>query len=418
MAAHGGSVAGTPGRVSSAVMQRRCAHWWLLGALVAACGPQPVDSPQRDAALPDATSFDAALPDAPGAADAAAPGLTRVRVHYDTGLGHRIVLRGDGAGLSWDSGQDCQWSDGNIWRCELAPADGVIEFKPLVDDATWARGTNWRVVAGTSTDIYPHFHATVGRLVRHAGFHSALLGNDRDLVVYLPPGYDENSAARYPLLVVHDGQNLFEPSESATGVAWELDAAVDALVAGAGITPMIIAGIANTGGDRLSEYTPTVDAELGGGAGATYLDFLVGEVRPALQAAYRTTGGRVGLAGSSLGGLITLHGCWTRPSQFERCGVFSPSLWWDDGELLARIAADPDGAAEHAQRLYVDSGDQGPSMDGMTATAMLRDLLVAKGWGDELRYVLGIGHAHDESAWAARAPDALRFLYADPARAP
>ena len=344
--------------------------------------------------------------------------VTKIRVHYDTGLGNDIWLRGDSAGLSWTVGQPCAWSAGNVWVCDVSGATSAVTMKPLVNDADWAMGWNWRVAAGGAIDIYPHFYDTTGRFVTHASFVSGFLASPRDVTVYLPPGYDENPLASYPVLLMHDGQNLFDPAAAFGGVAWEIDAAVDDLATFGGIEEMIVVGVDNNA-DRIYEYTPTFDASVGDGGGADdYLSFLAEELRPFIDLTYRTRGAKSGIAGSSLGGLLSLWGCWQRPADFDHCGVFSPSIWWDNGLLLAHIGSDPATAADKPLRIYLDSGDSGPSNDGMTNTAAMRDLLVQKGFvlGDDLDYVLGVGMSHNETAWAARAPGALAWLYADPAR--
>ncbi len=363
---------------------------------------------------PDA-SGDATVP-----ADTSGPAQVTIRVHYDAGVGHRISLRGDGPGLTWTAGRDCTATPNNIWECTVDDVVQPFEAKPLVDDVTWARGANWRVAAGAPLEVYPHFFATTGRLVTIAGVHSTFVTADRDVVLYLPPSYDENPTKRYPLVFMHDGQNLFEPALTFGGVAWEIDAAMDTLVGTSGIEEAIIAGVYNTQ-DRIYEYTPTRDAAYDdGGGGGLYMRFLIEELKPMLDSTYRTDGGRAGLAGSSLGGLVSLYGCWGHPEAFDRCGVFSPSLWWDDNSLETAISSDPATPATKPLTIYLDSGDSGQSMDGMVDTAAMRDILVGKGFtlGADLHYVLGAGDAHNETAWAARAPNALHRLLQDPDRAP
>lgn len=386
----------------------------LLIVAVAACGG--ADNAAVDASsLADAlVTSDASSPIDASVADAS-PTTTVLRIHYDTGLGNRITVRGDGE-LSWEAGSDCTWSEGNVWVCEVA-ATSAFEWKPLFNDVTWAPGTNWRAQPGATVDVYPHFFSTSGRLVEHEAFASALVA-DRDVIVYLPPSYDENLTKSYPILFMHDGQNLFDASTAFGGVEWAIDEAMDGLAAGGGIHEAIIVGVNNTA-DRIYEYTPSVDSMVGDGGGAdAYLDFLTEELRPFIDATYRTAPGRVGLAGSSLGGLVSLYGCWQRPTVFDRCGVFSPSLWWDEQFLPGQISADAATIADKPLRIYLDSGDSGPSMDGMVATAAMRDLLVSKGWmlDVSLHYVLGMDQSHNEAAWAARAPAALAFLLDDPDR--
>lgn len=388
--------------------------------LLGACGdddrPGTTTDGGADSAAPDSsTPPDGPMPDTSSSSDGGIARM-RIRVHYDTGPGRRITVRGDAAGLTWDTGRPCTWSDGNVWVCYLDVHAGGVEFKPLIDDTIWAKGSNW-IIAAPEIDIYPHFVTETGRVVTHSAVSSTILGNTRDVYVYLPPSYDENPAKRYPVLFMHDGQNLFDPALASFGVAWEVDGALDVLASTAGIVEPIVVGVASTA-DRMSEYTRTPDAMFGGGDADLYLRFLLEEVRPMIDATYRTAEGRVAMAGSSLGGNITLYGCWAHPETFDRCGVFSPALWWDDGDLLTYVGEDPATAADKPLRIYLDSGDSGASMDGMADTIAMRDILVAKGFvlGEDLAYVLGVGHGHDEAAWAMRAPDALAFLLDDPSR--
>ena len=105
---------------------------------------------------------------------------------------------------------------------------------------------------------------------------------------------------------------------------------MDSLATTTGTREAIVVGVAS-GAERVHDYTPTVDATIGDGGGADlYLRFLLEELRPWVGSRYRTSGERVGVAGSSLGGLFALHACWARAADLDVCGVFSPSLWWDD----------------------------------------------------------------------------------------
>src|ERR1044071_8479076 len=117
---------------------------------------------------------------------------TTIRVHYDTGLGHRITIRGSAAALSWTAGKDATWTSGNVWVASVANAAGDVDLKPLLDDVQWSTGGNYHVRAGATVDIYPFFGAPSGRLVKVTSFWSPQLGNRRTLVIYLPPSYSEN----------------------------------------------------------------------------------------------------------------------------------------------------------------------------------------------------------------------------------
>ena len=123
----------------------------------------------------------------------------------------------------------------------------------------------------------------------------------------MPPDYERDTHHRYPVLYMHDGQNLFDSSTAFGGNEWRLDDTAEELIERGAIEPLIIVGIYNTGEQRIHEYTPTADAKLGGGKADLYGRMLVEEVRPFIDGTYRTLRGaeNTGLGGSSLGGLVT-----------------------------------------------------------------------------------------------------------------
>src|SRR5215468_6958749 len=85
-----------------------------------------------------------------------------IRVHYDTGFGNRIAIRGSAAPLSWSAGQPATWTSGNVWVTSWSSSAGDLDIKPLINDATWSIGANYHVRAGATVDIYPFFHAPAG----------------------------------------------------------------------------------------------------------------------------------------------------------------------------------------------------------------------------------------------------------------
>lgn len=233
------------------------------------------------------------------------------------------------------------------------------------------------------------------------------------MLVYLPPAYDEDEKRRFPVLYLHDGQNIFDGDTAfIRGQEWEVDETAERLIRGRSMHPLIIVGIHNAGEDRLDEYTPTYDARRGAGGGADrYGRFLVEELKPLIERTYRTwrAARSTGLGGSSLGGLVSLY-LWLRyPHVFGRLAVMSPSLWWDHRVILRRIEE-----YNHPQKpkLWLDIGTQ--EGDASTHdTRLLRDLLLAKGWreGPNFRYLEARGHGHNEWAWAQRVPRMLRYLF-------
>ena len=148
-----------------------------------------------------------------------------------------------------------------------------------------------------------------GQLRKHEKYRSRFLPRTRDLIVYLPPGYDENSRLHYPVLYLQDGQNLFDGATSfIPGMDWRVKDTADQLIAHGAIRPLIIVGIYNAGRWRLGEYTPSRDKKMGGGKADRYVQMLLEEIRPFIESQYRTLDGpaNTGIGGSSLGGLLTL----------------------------------------------------------------------------------------------------------------
>jgi len=262
-----------------------------------------------------------------------------------------------------------------------------------------------------------------GLIRYHADFPSKRLSSPRSLVVYLPSSYESNSAAqkRYPVLYMHDGQNLFDASTSFLGIEWGADEAAESLVKAGKIEPLIIVGIYNTPA-RMDEYTPDRDDERGGGGnGDLYAKFLVEEVKPFIDKTYRTLPDRAhtGVAGSSLGGLISLYICKQYPEVFSRCGVISPALMWNHASLLESLAKDPSWMKN--VRFWVDMGSaEGRQVkgfsEGIRRTRQLVKIFESAGLkaDRDFAYREVDGGEHNEAAWQKRFPDILRFLFAEP----
>lgn len=247
-------------------------------------------------------------------------------------------------------------------------------------------------------------------LRHHAQFHSVHLPDDRDVVVYLPPGYEDTDLC-HPVLYMQDGQNLFEAETAFQEVHWRLGETADALIAEGVLEPLIIVGVANTGKRRIEEYTPTRDKKLGGGLGDRYGRLLVEELKPFIDATYRTRTDRAStaLGGSSLGGLVTLYLGMAYPDIFGSLAVMSPSVWWDRRVILKSVRR---WRPTPPVRLWVDMGTA-EGRRGLDDARMLKAALVGSGWvvGKDLRYAEYEGGVHGESAWAARVGEMLAWLF-------
>ncbi len=161
----------------------------------------------------------------------------------------------------------------------------------------------------------------------------------------------------------------------------------------------------------MAEYTPTRDFRLGGGEGRTYGRVLIEEIKPFIDAAYRTSPGpdNTALGGSSLGGLISLYLGFEHPEVFGKIAVMSPSVWWDQRSILSLVSrADP----RPNLRIWLDMGTA-EGLRHLRDTDLLHQRLLKRGWRDhiDLAYQRDPGAVHDELAWASRFPNALRFLF-------
>jgi predicted alpha/beta superfamily hydrolase len=228
---------------------------------------------------------------------------------------------------------------------------------------------------------------------------------DRDLFAYLPPSH--GGGGRFPVVYILDGQNLFDDATAHSGVEWRVDETMEQL-ASEGIEAIVVGIPAAAGDERRVEYS--------GAKAAPHLAFVADTVRPIAEASFDVDGRReaTGIAGSSLGGVASLHAVYARPETFGFAGVFSPAFWWTQDDRwfeLVEQAPAPDA------RIYLDVGDAEMPEDEETRRRYvdgferMSALLRRQGFDDRsLRTVLEEGGAHHETDWARRLPDALRFL--------
>ena len=238
------------------------------------------------------------------------------------------------------------------------------------------------------------------------GVYSPELANRRDVLVSLPPSYHTGRRS-YPVVYMHDGQNLFDPATSFAG-DWGMGRILDH--ADRRGLEAIVVGIPNRGSERLDEYSPFRDpVARGGGRGAAYAAFLARTLKPLVDRRFRTRLSRdhTLIAGSSMGGLISLYALFRHPDVFGGAGVLSPSLWFGGGAIFANV----DRAAFVPARIYLDIG----ALEGTEHVAnarRMRDLLLAKGYrsGQDLRWLESRTGCHNERSWGRRFARALPWL--------
>lgn len=253
-----------------------------------------------------------------------------------------------------------------------------------------------------------------GHIQLHKQVASKHLEARRDVWVYLPPGYDAQASQRYPVLYMHDGNNVFDGKTAFGGHEWGADETAEKLIRSGELPPLIIVGVGNTA-DRTSEYTWVAGEYQGktlGGRGRDYAKFLVSELKPFIDKTYRTKTDRANTAvlGSSLGGLMGLYLARHESDVFGKIGVMSPSVWWSHRAVLEEVPAMP----THV-KIWLDMGGREGSdaAQGLQNARDLKQAMLQRGFveGKTLAYHEDAVGGHNEQAWAYRLPMALKFLF-------
>ena len=252
----------------------------------------------------------------------------------------------------------------------------------------------------------------------HADFPSAHLGTARALTVNLPPGYDDDPTRRYPVLYLHDGQNVFEDARAAFGVSWRAGEIADRLTREGRIRPILLVGIDNSE-ERLDEYGQHVDAwQEAGGRGKHHARFVAEEIKPFIDLEYRTLPGRAhtAIAGSSMGGLASLTTAWQHVGVFGMCGMLSPSLWWARARALDELRED--SSWMRRTRFWLSMGTREENRRGhvppdIERSRRLVELFDGAGLipGRDYLYWEVAGGEHNEAAWSARFDKVLLYFF-------
>lgn len=270
----------------------------------------------------------------------------------------------------------------------------------------------------------------LGHLVELERACSTELGNCRDVTAYLPPAYDapENGARTYPVLFMHDGQNVWDDHDCCFGhTGWEINVTLDSEIASAKVTPIIVIAAASTTA-RNTEYGLDAPTML------QFISFQVDQLQPAALAHVRHDGGKLAIAGSSLGGLVAMELAMRHPEVYSAAASLSGAFWPRMDQHTAMRDEVP-GFGKQALAIYLDhGGDPADNSDGAADTIEVREQLVTLGWQrsdspscapgpNAVCYDWAPNATHDELAWKARAWRFLEFLFpgsapGDGARAP
>jgi predicted alpha/beta superfamily hydrolase len=258
---------------------------------------------------------------------------------------------------------------------------------------------NWAEGGGEST-------AAENVEIVDEAFYIPQLDRTRRIWIYLPPDY-HTSELNYPVLYMHDGQNLFDAQTSFAG-EWEVDETLNEL-SGQGVHVPIVVGIDNGGGYRIDEYTPWTNPQYGGGEGEQYMAFITETLKPFIDENYRTLTERenTGIMGSSLGGLISHFGALQYQDVFGKAGIFSPSYWFSD----SLWSFTTDAGKQSGIRFYLMCG----GMEGEnTVPDMMNmaDTLRKIGFSDDevTTKVVPQGQ-HNENLWRQEFEEAYLWLF-------
>jgi predicted alpha/beta superfamily hydrolase len=263
---------------------------------------------------------------------------------------------------------------------------------------------------------------TMGTLIMEKTRISSL-NREKNMHIFLPSGYSAFSGG-YPVLYMHDGHNLFDPSTSAFGAVWKVGETLDRMEKATG-KACIVVGIDCPSPTRYDEYSPWPNPRMRdfhpsfpetrpvGGEGAAYVDWILQELKPDIDRRFRTEPSLTWMAGSSMGGLISLFAGFRHPEILSKIGVFSPAAWFAETELLKYLENLP----YPDLGVYLDIGTAETSDAArpdfpeiyLSGARRIRKILEQNGqknfWYREIP-----GGIHHETAWADRFPDFVGWL--------
>ncbi len=250
------------------------------------------------------------------------------------------------------------------------------------------------------------------------------LEREVDVYIYLPKNYNSTDT-KYPVLYMFDGHNLFDNALSYVGVSWGIPEAYETRD---DLPELIIVGVTPSfeGYNRIIEYSPLVNDNIQEilpdfkgklvGKGVNTLEMITKELKPYIDKTYRTLkdAKNTGLAGSSMGGLLTTYASTSYTNYFSRFGCFSSAFMFAGKPIFKQV---DDADFSNVQKLYMDVGTNEISRPNarekhyINTNNEIYKLVSDKLPKEKLRYVLEEGGEHSESDWSRRFPEALKFMF-------
>ncbi|MBI2419783.1 MAG: histidine kinase [Ignavibacteriales bacterium] len=340
--------------------------------------------------------------------------------------GEHVYITGNHEALGfWNPGSiQLELMGNGLLRKTILLPDGIpLEFK--FTRGTWETeaifekgkvpGNKLLTVHGDTTITYnisswkdlEDFKPLAGKVTGKVDYYKNLTYpglRSREVEVWLPPGYEESTGS-YPVMYMHDGQNLFDPATSSFGVDWQADECADSLIRNLKVVPFIIVGINNTIA-RNWEYSET-------DTGSAYMAFIVQKLKPLIDSKYRTLPGRKHTAtgGSSLGGLISFLLAWKYDSVFSMAACFSPAFKIDNFDAIKNVNSS--GGVKKDLKLYIDNG--GVKLDLLLQPGVDAMVSALKNAGyranDDFMVIIDSEAEHSEAAWAKRVHYPFEYFF-------
>ena len=289
------------------------------------------------------------------------------------------------------------WDLEALDRVGSVPANNVLDVTNdttvIINVSNWGSGSDQKA-EGQITGTVEYYHNLKGEGIK-----------SRDVIVWLPPGYDESPDQRYPVLYMHDGQNIVDPLTSSFGVDWQIDEAADTLIRKNYIEPIIIVGIYNTP-DRSSEYSEN-------DTGYAYMEFVVSNLKPLIDRTYRTKSGReyTATGGSSLAGLISFMLAWYHSDIFSMAACISPALKISKYDIVTPVENYTD--VRKKIKIYLDVGSIGLEDSLAIGVDEMISALKSQGFkgGEDLYWYKASNAEHSERFWVERIWRPLIFMF-------
>ena len=247
--------------------------------------------------------------------------------------------------------------------------------------------------------------SSASRKVKIFDIEAPQLDTLRTIRVYLPTGY-ESTDEKYPVLYMHDAQNLFDTATAFSG-EWRVDEFLDSQKG----QKVIVVGIDHGNEKRIAELTPFPHEKYGGGEAAAYVDFIRETLKPHIDSTYRTltAAENTAVMGSSLGGLVSFYAALKYPEVFGMAGVFSPSFWFSE-EIYD--FAEASEISKDARFYFLGGTSEDETL--VSKIREMEELLLKKGLSeDNILVKIVEGGEHNESFWSSEFPEAFQWLFSD-----